>query len=185
MVRAILVGVALSLSVNLASAQAPTLESAREDIVRTYNFDPNGMSFDEQAKLEPTLSALWDRYDKFPTIYSAALRQALRTDGNTEMLYCDGGMLLLHKSKAPPDRPLVLASLAKCSLAAIQHTPYFYTLHELAREGIDTLDLQWKILAKTDFSAFIVAHAPTLVRLRISVSGFCCRTKSNMGKSLS
>jgi hypothetical protein len=79
------------------------------------------------------------------------------------MLYCDGGMLLLHKSKeAAEDRSLGLRSIEKCSLAEIQHTPYFYTLHALAREGVDTLDLQWKILTKPKYSAFVVAHALSL-----------------------
>lgn len=162
MLRAFLFAAVLFFSANVASAQTPTRERARDDIVRTYNFDPTRMSFNEQAKIAPTLSALWDRYDNFPDVYGVALREALSTEGHTEMLYCDGGMLLLHKSKALPDRTLGLASIAKCSLAEIQHTPYFYTLHELAREGVDTLDLQWKILARPDFSAFIVAHALTL-----------------------
>ena len=156
-----LVGLLL-LTAGLGNAQTPTAERAYEDIVRTYSFDASRMSFDEQAKLAPSLSALWDRFDQFRAVYQPALTRALRAQSQSEMLYCDGGMLLLHKSKAAPDRALGLASIAKCSLVEIQHTPYFYTLHELAREGVDTLDLQWKILTKPRFSAFIVAHALTL-----------------------
>lgn len=162
MLRALSLGCLLLLAAGLGNAQTPSAERAYEDIIRTYSFDPSRMSFDEQAKLAPGLSALWDRFDKSQAVYEPALIRALQAEGQSEMLYCDGGMLLLHKSKGASGRALGLASISKCSLAEIQHTPYFYTLHELARKGTDTLDLQWKLLSKPRFSAFIVAHALTL-----------------------
>ncbi|HEX2824963.1 MAG TPA: hypothetical protein VHP37_01340 [Burkholderiales bacterium] len=159
MLRAIVVLPCLWLCVCAAHAQQPTADSAREDITRTYGFDPSKMSFDEQAKRAPTLSALWDRYDKAPQAYGAALRAALAADGATEMLYCDGGMLLLAKSKQAADQALGLKSIEKCSLSEIQHTPYFYTLHALAMRGVDTFDLQSKMLGKPKYSVFVVPHA--------------------------
>jgi hypothetical protein len=77
------------------------------------------------------------------------------------MLYCDGGMLLLAKSKLPEDRRQGLDAISKCTLSEIQHTPYFYTMHALAREGIDTFDLQLRMLTRPRYSAYIVAHALT------------------------
>lgn len=151
-----------SMSMAGALAQSPTVESARQDIVRTYSFDPSSMSFSEQAKLAPSLTELWDRYDKSPSVYRAALRAELRSDRRPEMLYCDGGILLLHKSGEAEDRALGLNAISKCSLAEIQQTPYLFIVHQLAREGVDTLELQWKILTKPNYSAFIVAHALTL-----------------------
>jgi len=71
-------------------------------------------------------------------------------------------MQLLAKSKLPEDLNLGLQSISKCSLAEIEHTPYFYTMHALASRGIDTLDLQFRILAKPKFSAYIVPHALNL-----------------------
>jgi hypothetical protein len=120
------------------------------------------MSFDEQARRAPSLSALWDRYSKSQDTYRAALRTELAVEGNRELLYCDGGMLLLAKSSAPEDQTLGIASIRKCSLAEIQHTPYFYTLHALAVRGVDTTDLQLRILSKPKYSVFIVQHALTL-----------------------
>src|SRR6185436_20784281 len=98
----------------------------------TYDFDPNKMTFSQQAAIAPSLSKLWDRYDSSPELYREALRQSLAAASQSEMLYCDGGMLLLAKSKTPEDRQLGLASIAKCKLSEIQHTPYFYTMHQLA-----------------------------------------------------
>ena len=48
------------------------------------------------------------------------------------MLYCDGGMLLLAKSRIPDDRLLGLNAVSKCTLSEIQQTPYFYMLQLLA-----------------------------------------------------
>lgn len=147
-----------------SAASAQSVEDARADIRSTYDFDPTSMPFDEQARRAPSLSALWERCSKMPEVYLHALRAELRATGNRELLYCDGGMLLLNKSRDSQDQTLGLSSLRKCSLAEIQHTPYFYTLHALAVRGVDTFDLQSRILAKPDFSVFIVQHALSLAQ---------------------
>jgi hypothetical protein len=143
-------------------AQSPAIEAARKDIEATYDFDPGTMTFSQQAERAPSLSKLWDRYNRSRDDYAAALRQALAVNGQRELLYCDGGMLLLAKSTLPEDRRLALASVGKCSLAEIEQTPYFYTLHQLAREGFDTLDMQYRMLEKPHYAAYIVAHAMNL-----------------------
>jgi hypothetical protein len=120
------------------------------------------MTFAEQASRATALTGLWDRFDKNRDAYRDALRIELRATGNHELLYCDGGMLLLAKSKDPDDRALGLSSIQKCSLAEIEHTPYFYTLHKLAVGGVDTFDLQTRMLSKPKYSVFIVQHALTL-----------------------
>ena len=78
-------------------------------------------------------------------------------------------MLLLHKSRTAEDQALGLASIRKCTLAEIQHTPYFYTLHSLALRGVDTFDLQLRMLSKPEYSVFIVQHALTRAGLRVSI----------------
>ena len=139
-----------------------SVEEALQDIRATYDFEPSKMSFDEQARRAPTLSALWSRYARKPETYGPALRTALRTSDGRELMYCDGGMLLLAKQTAPDDQALGLKSLERCSLAEIQHTPYFYTLNALAARGMDTINLQFRILEKPKYSVFIVQHALTL-----------------------
>src|SRR5437870_12115219 len=114
-----------------AHAQKPTAATALRDIQNTYNFDPLKLSFEDQAKRAPRLSALWDRYDKTSDVYRDALRTALKTPGARELLYCDGGMQLLAKSKLPEDLNLGLQSISKCGLAEIEHTPYFYTMQRI------------------------------------------------------
>jgi hypothetical protein len=136
--------------------------SALADIQKTYNFEPSKLSFDEQYKRAPALSSLWGRYDKAPDAYRDALRKALTSAGARELLYCDGAMLLLAKSQVPEDLDLGLRSIAKCSLAEIEHTPYFYTMHALAVRGVDILDLQFRMLAKPKYQVYIVPHSLTL-----------------------
>ena len=143
-------------------ACAQSVEEALQDIRATYDFEPSKMSFDEQARRAPTLSSLWNRYSRNPETYGPALRNALRTSDGRELMYCDGGMLLLAKQTATEDQALGLKSLERCSLAEIQHTPYFYTLNALAARGMDTISLQFRILEKPKYSVFIVQHALTL-----------------------
>lgn len=153
---------AMALVLVISPAGAASTEDAKRDLLQTYDFDPSVMSFDEQATKAPTLGELWDRYDKAPHVYRNALRALLAQDGGREMLYCDGGMLLLEKAGPPEDRELGLKSIQKCSLSAIQQTPYFYTMHEQALAGVDTLDLQFKMLTRPKYQAFIPTHALTL-----------------------
>jgi hypothetical protein len=148
------------LSVNDACAQS--LAEARADLRATYAFDPSAMTFNEQAQRADTLDLLWKRHARSPKVYAEALRVELRATGNTEMLYCDGGMLLLSQSEAAADLSLGLAALQKCSLVEIQQTPYFYTLHMLATRGVDTFDLQARMLFRPKYSVFIVPHFLTL-----------------------
>jgi len=150
---------ALTLLAASAASSAQPVQDARADIRSTYDFEPSQMSFAEQAKRAPSLSALWDRARKNPSTYLDALRIELLADGNRELLYCDGGMLLLKSSRKPDDEELGLASIRKCSLAEIQHTPYFYTLHSLAVRGRDVLDLQFRMLDKPNYSVFVVQHS--------------------------
>lgn len=144
------------------STYAQTLLDPHSDIHKTYDFDPTSMTFDEQAKRAPSISALWGRYAKNPEKYAEALRIELRALGNRELLYCDGGMLLLNKSKDKEDQALGLTFIKKCSLAEIQQTPYFYTTHSLAMRGVDIFDLQVRILSKPKYSVFIVQHSLSL-----------------------
>src|SRR5438093_11724223 len=78
-----------------AHAQEPTAATALRDIQNTYNFDPSKLSFEDQAKLALTLTALCDGYDEASDVYLGALRTALHTPDHRELLYCDGRMHLL------------------------------------------------------------------------------------------
>jgi hypothetical protein len=153
---------AVWLMCSTTSIAAQSIDDAMRDIRMTYDFEPSKMSFQEQAERAPLLSTLWDRYDKNRDIYRPALLSALRSEGAREQLYCDGGMLLLARSKDVGDDTLGIASIKRCSLAEIQHTPYLYTLHALALKGIDTTELQFRILERPKYSAFIVMHSLTL-----------------------
>lgn len=153
---------ALALCFSVPPAMSQDIAEPRADIRATYDFDPSRMTFDEQASRAPDLSELWARFEKSPERYREALRAELLAEGNREILYCDGGMLLLVNSSSSADDELGLASLRKCSLAEIEYTPYFFTLHSIAMRGIDTFDYQARILAKPDYSVFIVPHVLTL-----------------------
>jgi hypothetical protein len=120
------------------------------------------MSFDEQVKKAPTLTKLWDRFDASETTYRDALRSLLRQSGGREMLYCDGGMLFLKNATQPTDKDLGLKSIGRCSLSDIQQAAYFYTMHHLAWDGVDAMDLQFKMLTKPKYKVFISMHALTL-----------------------
>jgi hypothetical protein len=153
---------ALALAFGFSPSADASVEEAKRDVIQTYDFDPSTMSFDEQAKRAEKLGDLWTRFDESPDFYRDALRSLLGQDGGREMLYCDGGMLFLQNAVQATDKELGLRSIARCSLSEIQHTPYFYTMHSQALAGIDTVELQFKMLTKPKYQVFIPMHALTL-----------------------
>ncbi|MEZ5308538.1 MAG: hypothetical protein R2684_15445 [Pyrinomonadaceae bacterium] len=116
------------------------------------------MSYAEQYEANPKLIELWDRADKNPDIYLKAIRQELVKDGQKEILYCDGGMMLISKSDDKDDMALGIKSVKQCSLAEIEQTPYFHMLFTLSVRGVDVFDLQTRLLKKPKFSAYIPLH---------------------------
>ncbi len=148
----------LTLSIN---AQA-TANPATQDLLKTYAFDPGKMPVEEQAKHAQDLADLWTRAHADTEAYLPALRTLLGKKGNTEILYCDGGMLLLDGSPQPADKQLGLDSIAKCTLAEMEQPGYFYTLHKASLEGIDTLPLLFRMLSKPEFEVYDADHNLTL-----------------------
>ena len=144
------------------SLAATSTGNASKDIVSTYSFDPGKMSIEEQHNKVEDVANLWARVHDNPDTYLPALRKLLAGNGNTEILYCDGGMLLLDESTQPADKALGMNSINKCSLSEIEQAGYFYTLHKLAVDGEDTLELQFKILSRSSFQVFDSAHNLTL-----------------------
>jgi hypothetical protein len=153
----------LALLLSTGTAQAATAaDKAGRDIVKTYAFDPTRMSIEDQEKKVQGLADLWSRFHDNPDDYLPAMRKLLAKQGNTEMLYCDGGMLLLDEATQPADKTLGLQSISKCSLFEIEQAGYFYTLHKEALDGTDTLELQFKMLSKPNFQVYDSLHNLTL-----------------------
>lgn len=154
-----------SLTFLVATATAESAAAAdktSKDIVSTYAFAPGKMSVEAQHDKVQDVADLWARAHDNPDAYLPALRKLLAQDGNTEMLYCDGGMLLLDASSQPADKTLGMNSISKCSLAEIEQAGFFYTVHKLATAGTDTLDLQFKMLNRADFQVYDEANNLTL-----------------------
>ena len=141
------------------TANATTLAEARADILATYNFEPAKLPYEEQVKKADSIEAIWKRYDASPESYHRALRELLAAKGHPEILYCDGAIRLIARSQPTDDIAAYVQALNACSLAEIEHTPYFFVVHALAVRGLDTFDLQARMLTKPHYVAYVSAHA--------------------------
>ena len=155
--RSLLVSSLLACS---SAAFAQTEHEAHQDIQATYDFDPPSLTTADAAHTARSLSGLWARYAAEPGPYRSALRAELLTPGQREALYCDGGLLLLSKSAAAEDQSLGLAAIRKCSMAEVQQTAYFRTMHAMAVRGLDTLEWQLPMLTKPSYT--VAFEAPAL-----------------------
>lgn len=74
----------------------------------------------------------------------------------------DGARLLLQLSKKREDKQLALDVLPKVDLRDVQPAAYFYLVHSLAMEELDTSKAAFHILKDKNFRVVVPQHALTL-----------------------
>jgi hypothetical protein len=141
----------------LVNAQAADV---RAEIRTTYAFDPAKLSRVEQAKKAQSLDAFWKKVRAAPDRYLPALRAEVQNPTATSTLACDGAMLLLSANPNEADRAIGLAGLRRCELYEMQHTGFFFGVHQLAGHAVDVSDLALRVLKRDDIAVFALPNKP-------------------------
>jgi hypothetical protein len=146
----------------LAEAAPPTEAEFRAQVAAIYGFEPDKLSQPEMQAKSEQLDRFWSSVKADAATTLPLLRQALGEPSQSAFFYYDGSKLLLSLSKERADQVLVLRSIARADLQAIQPTDYLLTVHWFASNGFDTSGAALRILAFPGFKAFIPQHALTL-----------------------
>ena len=135
--------------------------SLHDRVIATYNFLPRNLDSNARDAKSKELDAFWEYVQARGPQGLEELRRELRRSDLPVFFNYDGAKLLLSLSKAREDRSLALVAIGRADLRDIQWTDYFYTVHSMAVDGLDTTDAALKILG-VQFRVVVPQHALTL-----------------------
>ncbi len=146
----------------LLLASCAAAQSVREEILKTYDFQPHSLSKDQIAQKSSVLDQFWAKAKADPAVYVPALREQLSDLSSPPFFLYDGSALLLSLSDKHTDRVVALAAMAHCDLRDVQEHDYFLQVHRLAALGEDTTAAALHVLEQPKFQVFIPLHVLTL-----------------------
>jgi len=153
----------LFVAVSVHASEKKDVElSLHNRVVTTYNFSPRKLDDKAIKAKSKELDAFWENVKARGPQGLEEFRQELRRPDLPIFFNYDGAKLLLSLSKTREDRGLALTAISRAELRDIQWTDYFYTVHSLAVDGLDTSDAALKILDEDGFRVFVPQHALTL-----------------------
>jgi hypothetical protein len=142
-----------------AGAMAATLH---EQVVALYSFAPHELDKEAINAKSLELDRFWEGVKAQGPGGLGDLRAELQRGDASPFFHYDGAKLLMSLSKARDDVRLALQSIALADLRDLQWNDYFFTVHALAVDGLDTTDAAFKILGQPKFQAYVPQHALTL-----------------------
>jgi len=139
-----------------------TQQQMHTRVMALYNFSPHKISDAERQKKSDEMDAFWNDVKSSPSTKLPLLRVELKTPGEPAFFYQDGSELLLSLSHDKADGQLAADAMAKADLADVTPSAYFYGVHALSMQGIDTTAASLHILDDPQFVVPVPQHAMTL-----------------------
>jgi len=150
----------LTISVNAQSIN--TQAEMHQRVVELYNFSPHKLTDAGRKTKSAEMDVFWGEVKTHPNLELPLLRVELRDTSNPAFFMEDGSELLTSLSKDQSDRQLAVDARARCDLADVRPDAYFYFVHELSMEGVDTTLASLHILDDPAFAVHVPQHAMTL-----------------------
>lgn len=148
--------VLLALLAMPALAAEPTFH---ERVTTLYSFSPHTLDSPAQTAKSAELDVFWKSVKAAGPAGLDELRAELARPDAPAYFEFDGASLLLSLSKSPDDHARALAAISRTDLRDIEYNGYFFTVHSLAAEQLDTSDAAFKILDDPKFKVYVVQHA--------------------------
>jgi len=145
-----------------AAAESLSAAAFHSKVVSLYSFEPRTLGKESLQAKSNELDEFWSFAKANVQEVLPLLRSELGNPSNSSFFFYDGAKLLFALSKDKADQALVLRSLPRADLRSVQHSDYLTTIHWFARNGFDTREAAFRILAFPDFKAFIPQHVLTL-----------------------
>jgi hypothetical protein len=139
-----------------------TQQQMHTRVMALYNFSPHTISDTERQKKSDEMDAFWNDVKSNPGTELPLLRAELKTPGEPAFFYQDGSGLLLSLSHDKDDGQLAADAMAKADLDDVTPSAYFYGVHMLSMQGIDTTTASLHILDDPRFVVYVPQHAMTL-----------------------
>lgn len=146
-------------------ASAQTLSSQAEmhaRVVSLYSFAPHTLTDAARKEKSTQMDSFWTEVKMHPDVDLPLLRVELDNGSNPAFFFADGTGLLLSLSREPSDEALAAVAMARADIVDVQPSVYFYTIHQLSMDGVDTTAAALHVLDDPTFAVPVPAHAMTL-----------------------
>jgi hypothetical protein len=127
-----------------------------------YDFHPSTLTDAGRAKKSAEMDTFWGEIKGNSDKTLPLLRVELRNAPQGSFFLTDGSELLLSLSKASEDKQLAADALARTDLRDTVSRTYFFTVHDLACDGINTTAAALHILDDPAFRVSVPQHAMVL-----------------------
>jgi len=131
-------------------------------VIAIYSFLPRNLDKLAQEAKSKEMDVFWEEVKRSGSSGLADLRKELSRPDLPVFFNYDGAKLLLSLSKSRDDRGLALAAISRSDLQNIQWNDYFFTVHLLAMDGLDSSDAALNILTEDKYQVVVPQHALTL-----------------------
>ena len=148
---ALALGLAAAAPAGELTAGAPL----HDRVVATYSFQPHNLDPRASKAKSKELEAFWADVKSLGPLGLEKLRQELQRPDQPVFFSYDGAKLLLSLSNAPEDRALALEAINRADLRDVQKEDYFFTVHALAVDGLDTATAAMKILDEENYQVLL------------------------------
>lgn len=122
-------------------------DAFQQDIGRTYNFNPAGMSDSQREAQSSRLDAFWNKVRQSRATLVPCLRKALSEERSGSFFNIDGSMLLVDVDPSRASKALQVRSFIKANLDGTDLEYWVKTMSRRGVEGFDTSEAGAKWLA--------------------------------------
>ena len=147
---------------SLAQGRADTQQEMHGRVLALYSFAPHLLSNDERAAKSKAMDGFWDQVKASPDSELPLLRAELARKDDPSFFMTDGSALLLSLSHTRPDEILAAEAMSRCDLKDVTPSAYFYAVHALSMDGVDTTSAPFHILDEPGFTVPVPQHPMTL-----------------------
>jgi hypothetical protein len=131
-------------------------------VMGLYSFSPHKVTDAERKIKSGEMDAFWDEVKQHQTSELPMLRIELKDASNPAFFMQDGSALLLSLSKDPADGAIAVNAMAHADLSDVQPPAYFYAVHSLSVNGVNTTKAALHVLDDPKFTVYVPQHAMTL-----------------------
>lgn len=139
-----------------------TQQQMHERVQALYSFHPSQLTNEERKKKSDEMDRFWGDVKGDTNVTLPLLRVELQNAPEGSFFLTDGSELLLSLSKMDGDKQLASNALARADLRDTQSGTYFFTVHDLACDGVNTTAAALHILDDPTFRVAVPQHAMVL-----------------------
>jgi hypothetical protein len=153
----------LGLWVTCLNAQSiSTQAEMHKRVIEVYNFSPHKLTDAGRSAKSTEMDGFWNEVKAHQDLELPLLRAELANSSNPAFFMSDGSSLLLSLSKEPTDGVLAAEAMSHADLVDVVPRAYFYAVHSLSVQGVDTTKAALHILDDPRFAVSVPQHAMTL-----------------------